>query len=74
MSQKNAARMPSSAPWLFGPIPDLLLGCGLLYVTLFVAFLFVGPQIRNAQAHYIFPALILLLSGPHYGATLLRVY
>ena len=74
MSQKNAARTPSSAPWLFGPVPDLLLGCGLLYVALFVAFLFAGPQIRNAQAHYIFPALILLFSGPHYGATLLRVY
>ncbi len=70
----NAARTPSSAPWLFGPIPDLLLGCGLLYVVLFAAFLAAGAEIRNAQAHYIFPALILLFSGPHYGATLLRVY
>jgi hypothetical protein len=74
MSQMNAARTPSSAPWLFGPIPDLLLGCGLLYVALFAAFLVAGPEIRSAQADYLFPLLILLFSGPHYGATLLRVY
>ncbi len=70
----NAARSSSSARWLFGPIPDLLLGCGLLYVVLFVAFVTAGSEIRGFQAHYVFPALILLFSGPHYGATLVRVY
>jgi hypothetical protein len=70
----NAVRTPSSAAWLFGPVPDLLLGCGLLYWALFVAFVFAGAEIRTMQAHYVFPALVLLLSGPHYGATLVRVY
>jgi hypothetical protein len=68
------ARSPSSAGWLFGPVPDLFLGCGLLYLVLFAAFLAAGEQLRGVQAHYLFPALILLFSGPHYGATLLRVY
>ena len=68
------ARTPSSSPWLFGPVPDLLLGCGLLYWVLFGASLVAGTELRTVQAHYVFPALILLLSGPHYGATLLRVY
>jgi len=65
------ARTPSSSPWLFGPVPDLLLGCGLLYWVLFGASLVAGTELRTVQAHYVFPALILLLSGPHYGATLL---
>ncbi len=70
----NRAPAPSSSPWLFGPVPDLLLGCGLLYWVLFGASLVAGTELRTVQAHYVFPALILLLSGPHYGATLLRVY
>jgi hypothetical protein len=70
----NAARTQSSAGWLFGPVPDLLLGCGLLYWVLFAAFLVAGAELRGMQAAYVFPALILLLSGPHYGATLVRVY
>jgi hypothetical protein len=70
----NAVRMPSSPAWLFGPVPDLLLGCGLLYWAIFAASLVAGPELRTAQAHYVFPALVLLLSGPHYGATLIRVY
>ena len=61
-------------PWLFGPWPDLLLGCGLLYALGFGVFLLVGPEIRSAQPHLLFPLLILALGVPHYGATLLRVY
>src|SRR5262245_21148087 len=61
-------------PWLFGPWPDLLFGCGLLYTLAFLVFLVAGPQIRSAQPSLLFPIVILLLSVPHYGATLLRVY
>jgi tetratricopeptide (TPR) repeat protein len=61
-------------PWLFGPWPDLLLGCGLLYALGFGVFLLVGQEIRSAQPHLLFPLLILALGVPHYGATLLRVY
>jgi hypothetical protein len=32
-----AARDPSS-DWLYGPLPDLLLGCGLLFVLVSVVF------------------------------------
>lgn len=61
-------------PWLFGPGPDLLLGCGLLYALAFGAFLVLGPEIRTGQPPILFPLLILVLGVPHYGATLLRVY
>lgn len=69
--------MPSrSTPnrWLYGPAPDLLLGCGLWYLLLFVVLLFAGPAIREQQAAFVAPLLILLLATPHYGATLVRVY
>lgn len=60
--------------WLYGPGPDLLLGCGLLYAVFFAVFLAVGPSLRAAQPAILFPVLMLLLSTPHYGATLIRVY
>jgi tetratricopeptide (TPR) repeat protein len=60
--------------WLFGPWPDLLLGCGLLYALLFGVLVVAGPALRSAQPYALFPLLILALSVPHYGATLLRVY
>ena len=60
--------------WLFGPWPDLLFGCGLLYALTFGLFLVSGSEIRSAQPSLIFPLLIFGISMPHYGATLLRVY
>jgi hypothetical protein len=63
-----------SSRWLFGPVPDLLLGCGALYAVLFTASMTAGAEIRGAQPYFLFPLLVLLLSTPHYGATLLRVY
>jgi Tetratricopeptide repeat len=64
----------SPSPWLFGPWPDLLLGCGVLYALLLAAFLVAGAQIRELQPGLVFPLLVLLVGTPHYGATLLRVY
>jgi hypothetical protein len=60
--------------WLFGPAPDLLLGCGVLYALLFLAFLAAGPQLRALQPDLLFPLLVLFAGTPHYGATLVRVY
>jgi tetratricopeptide (TPR) repeat protein len=60
--------------WLFGPWPDLLFGCGLLYALLFGLLAVAGPEVRSVQPRAVFPLLILALSVPHYGATLLRVY
>jgi hypothetical protein len=60
--------------WLYGPLPDLLLGCGLLYIGFGAAItLYGGDFVAGLQT--VVPALILLLvSLPHYGATLVRVY
>jgi tetratricopeptide (TPR) repeat protein len=60
--------------WLFGPVPDLVFGCGLLYVVLFVVQTVSGPAMRAWFPYALAPFLTLLLGTPHYGATLLRVY
>lgn len=71
-----AAPPPSSGSsrWLFGPIPDLLLGCGLAYGLVFVALVVAGPQVRALAPEGLMPLALLLSGTPHYGATLLRVY
>jgi tetratricopeptide (TPR) repeat protein len=61
-------------PWLFGAAPDLLVGCGLLYAVALPVFFVVGGEIRARQADALMPLLVLFVSLPHYGATLLRVY
>jgi hypothetical protein len=63
-----------STPWLFGPLRDLLLGCGLIYAFVFVALSTAGDAVRAAMPMALTPFLVLLTSIPHYGATLLRVY
>ncbi len=60
--------------WLFGPLPDLLFGCGVLYALAFLAYSFAGTAIRGATPAFVLPMLIFLLSSPHYGGTLVRVY
>jgi hypothetical protein len=72
-----AAPAPLAAPssrWLFGPLPDLLLGCGLGYAALFLALCAVGADVRTALPAGLFPLISVLVGAPHYGATLLRVY
>jgi hypothetical protein len=61
-------------PWLFGPVPDLLIGCGLLYAIALPAFFAFGSELRAHQPDALMPLLVLFVSLPHYGATLLRVY
>lgn len=60
--------------WLFGPVSDLALGCGLLYGAFFAAEVVAGPQMRSWLPFTLLPFLALVLGSPHYGATLLRVY
>jgi tetratricopeptide (TPR) repeat protein len=69
---REATTAPS--PWLFGPARDLLFGCGLVYVLVFAALALDGDAVRAALpiGYALLPTLF--VSGPHYGATLLRVY
>lgn len=74
-SSGTTATPPSAGRWLFGPLPDLLLGCGVGYF-LSVPVLLWLTQNGTLTAWPVSAAALLglLVSGPHYGATLLRVY
>jgi tetratricopeptide (TPR) repeat protein len=77
MAAIASARLPSARSaggWLFGPAPDLLIGCGLLSLLAFALFMLGGESLRIAQPGLLFPLGVLLLGMPHYGGTLLRVY
>jgi Tfp pilus assembly protein PilF len=65
----------TSQRWLYGPVTDLLVGCGLYYVIVFAVSSLAGAAIRPAnEALYLLPLLILVCGGSHYGGTILRVY
>ena len=68
-------RSPGNPPWLYGPAVDLLIGCGgayLLSVPVLVGVAHATGTLGWSTA--VATLLALLVSGPHYGATLLRVY
>ena len=69
----SAAAVPRSG-WLFGAVPDLLLGCGLGYAIVLAALCFYGPTVRDSLSPGVLPFVTVLIGAPHYGATLLRVY
>lgn len=60
--------------WLFGPLPDLFLGTGLLYLLVLSGLLAWGTAAREAIPAASISYLVLIVSGSHYGGTLLRVY
>lgn len=60
--------------WLFGPAPDLLLGCGLAYGLVFALRCVRGSAFRGLFAPGLLPLLSMDGGTPHDGATLLRVY
>lgn len=70
------AAAPDTAPrgWLYGPLPDLLLGCGLAYAAFFLVLACAGDAVRRVVPYELAPLLALATGAPHYGATLLRVY
>lgn len=59
-------------PILFGPVLDLLLGCGLGY-ALVVVLLAAAGVAMDAVSGFL-PFVVLFTGIPHYGATLLRVF
>ena len=62
----------SDRRWLFGPWVDLLLGCGLGYALWISLVPWLGLDAPSLAAAGL--VVSVLLAGPHYGATLLRVY
>ncbi len=65
---------PASRRWLFGPTPDLLFGCGLVYAAVFVALSVAGDAFRSVFPFALAIIPINLISSAHYGATALRAY
>jgi tetratricopeptide (TPR) repeat protein len=61
-------------PWLFGPIHDALWGAGIAYLAVFVLLATVGAEVRSLFPMWAMMFLVVLVSIPHYGATLLRIY
>src|SRR5262245_32244134 len=68
------SRAPAPRSWLFGPASDLLFGCGLAYAAVFAVHCVAGPTMREWVPFAWLPLATLLVSTPHYGATLIRVY
>ena len=65
----------ANAVWLHGPVSDLLFGSGLLYlITLPLVQWWATRTGAEAWPTFVVMAIALAVSGPHYGATLLRVY
>lgn len=76
-AQPPSSRAPSAqgtGRWLFGPAPDLLLGCGVGYAFVFVAMVLMGPSFRGLLPAGIALLPINLISSAHYGATAVRAY
>ena len=69
-----ATSTPANSRWLFGPVSDLLLGCGVAYMGVFALLVFATAQLEAAVPLWSFLLISLVISAPHYGATLLRVY
>lgn len=61
--------------WLYGRWPDLLIGCGLAYV-LSIPLLFALSEVTGMSQWPMGSVMLLalLVNGPHYGATIVRVY
>lgn len=70
-----AATSPTpSDRWLQGPVSDVVLGGGLLYIPILVMLFVAGPNPRESMPFLVVPLLLLIGGNAHVGATLLRVY
>lgn len=70
-SSSHTSRDSGNRGWLFGPAPDLLLGCGGLYAALMLLLVLIRPDMGRISPWL--PLVILVTGVPHYGATLLRI-
>lgn len=69
-----AATAPQGNRWLFGPVPDIVLGCGVGYIAFFALLVLGGEEFRTIFPVALLPLWSVFFGTPHYGATLLRVY
>jgi hypothetical protein len=74
-----ATGAPSAKPrgpsWLEGPFSDLLIGAGGAYLlSVPLLFLAVGGAVASDWPFTVIWIIAILINGPHYGATLLRIY
>ena len=61
--------------WIDGPVPDLLLGAGGAYLfSVPLIWIFASGASASDWPYTIVWIVAILINGPHYGATLLRVY
>ncbi|MFT5444461.1 MAG: tetratricopeptide (TPR) repeat protein [Myxococcota bacterium] len=60
--------------WLHGPVIDLAIGCGGAYIWIILLYAINAPAMHAIQPSYFVALLMLAISMPHYGGTLLRVY
>ena len=74
MSGATPSVQRSEGAWLWGPAPDLLLGCGLGYVLFVLVLLLGGAGWIAGSASVGIAVMGLVTNAPHYGATLMRVY
>lgn len=75
MSAASDPARRSGEAWLFGPTPDLLLGCGLGYALFIIVLVATHASAWLAgSVSLVVAALGLVTNTPHYGATLMRVY
>jgi Tfp pilus assembly protein PilF len=70
----SSTRADINRPWLFGALPDLLLGCGVGYVMIFMLQIVAGAELRSWVPLWVAPLLLMFASWPHHGATLLIAY
>jgi hypothetical protein len=69
-----AANPTPGGKWLQGPVSDVVLGGGLLYLPILLLLTLGGPDSRDALPLLLIPMIMLVCMNAHLGATLVRVY
>ena len=75
MSAEVQRSTQNGVSWLNGPASDLLLGAGVAYLVSVPVILLAARTLdASAWPYFVIWFVGLAINGPHYGATLLRVY